>query len=170
MSGRQLTRDELEDRLDSLEAAVEDLQARADAATRARDHLLDRVDDLEAENAELKATVADLRSRVDPDPTGKDYDEMDRDERVFRVRVALARKAMKSNGRATYRYDDVLSQFDQRPSAGYAYTLLELAAAADGYRYGEHNGEKQLRVNINGVNDDAVFHAVNNGNHGEGAK
>jgi len=95
---------------------------------------------------------------------------MDRGERVFQVRVALARKAMKSNGRASYRYDDVLSQFDQRPSAGYAYTLLELAAAADGYRYGEHNGEKQLRVNIDAVNDDAVFHGVNKEKRGEGGK
>jgi len=67
MSGRQLTRDELEDRLDSLESAVEDLQARADAASRARDHLLDRVDDLEAENADLRGRVPDADIATDDD-------------------------------------------------------------------------------------------------------
>jgi regulator of replication initiation timing len=170
MSGRQLTRDELEDRLDSLEAAVEDLRADRDHLSKQIAQDRARMVELEEENEQLRETVADLRSRVDPDPTGKDYDEMDRGERVFRVRVALARKAAKSNGRATYRYDDVLSQFDQRPSAGYAYTLLEIAGEADGYRYGEHNGEKQLRVNLDAVNDDAVFHAVNNEKRGEGGK
>jgi len=155
MSGRQMSRDQALDLIDKHEARLGALDERFAK-------LAKRVTELEDENERLRKELAAVKARSDPDPTNKDYADLERAEKVHLVRVALARKAAQSNGKAKYEYRDVLSQFDQRPSAGHAYTLLEIAAQADGYQYGEQGGTKQLRVNLDAVNDEAVFHAVNN--------
>jgi regulator of replication initiation timing len=170
MSGRQLTRDELEDRLDTMQDAIEDLQTRAELASKKRDRLEEQVWDLQDENEALRNRVAELEGRVQPDPTNKDYAEKSREDKVHEVRVALARQAAQQSGKARYTYRDVIALFGSRPSAGHAYTLLEIAGEADGFRYGEHRGEKALRANTADVNDETVLHAVNNTHESKGGE
>ena len=56
---RQPTRDELEDRLDTLAAAVEDLRADRDHFSAELAQFRERVEDLEAENRELRERLPD---------------------------------------------------------------------------------------------------------------
>lgn len=168
----QLTRDELEDRLDRLETTLDDVQATL--ADRGLEHAKDRqrISALEAENERLREELAALRSSVNPDPTGKAYDEMDRTDRVFKLRMALVRKAEQGSGKAAMDYNAVLSLFDNRMAAGTAYKDMKAAADwdaetqtshKDGFTYDPHGGEnKRILVNLDAVKDEAVFHAVNN--------
>jgi len=167
----QLTREELLDRLESMEDRLADLEEQNRRQAEELAAANRRITDVEDENEQLRAKQAEIRSRVDPDPTNKEYANLTREQKVHQVRVALARQAVASaNGKARYTYRDVLAQYESRPSPGHAYTLLEIAGEADGFRYGDHNGEKSLLVNLDAVNDDAVIHAVNNGTDGEEGK
>ena len=65
------------------------------------ERLLARLNDLDAENDRLRNRVAELEGRVTPDPAGKDYAELTRDEKVHRIRVALVRKAKDNCGAAS---------------------------------------------------------------------
>jgi len=82
MSGRQLTRDELEDRLDSLEAAVEDLEAE-----RKRIHE-EVIVPQRARISELEETVVELRERV-PDADVATDDDI---QTLHGERAKLARR------------------------------------------------------------------------------
>jgi len=151
------------ERLETLERRVDDLNNYFATA-------MQRIRDLEAENETLRERVTELEACVTPDPTGKAYADKTRPEKVREVRIALARKAQSQSGRARYTYRDVVAQFGSRPSAGHAYTLMEIAGETDGYRYGTHRDEKALRVDMADVNDDAVLHAVNNGETRKGGQ
>lgn len=118
----------------------------------------ERIDDLESR-------VAELEQLVDPDPGTTAYEQLTRDQKVHRVRVALLEQAIAGTS-AVMKYDDVRWLFDGKPSAGHAYTLMELAAEADGYTYeqgGHGKGQKRIRVEPDAVNDERVIHAANNG-------
>jgi hypothetical protein len=126
--------------------------------------------ELEQENEDLRERVAELEGAVDPNPTGKEYDDMNRGERVFRVRVAVARRAADSNGKGSYVYKDVSTLFNEQPSSGYCFKLLREAAEADGFDFDESTRPKRLTVNLDGVNSDAIVHAVKNNNWTEGGE
>lgn len=133
--------------------------------TEAADEIVTRIERLE----EMDGRLAELERRVTPDPTGKDYADLTRDEKTFKVRAALARDAADSNGAASMKYGDVKSLFENHPSVGHCYTLMQKAANADGYRYDDSDDrENRLLVNLQDVNDDAVFHAVNKAEESEG--
>lgn len=126
---------------------------------------------LEAANAavdrleDLEERVAELEEVVDPDPGTTAYEQLTKDQKVHRVRVALLEQVMAGKS-ATMVYDDVVWLFDGKPSAGHAYDLMELAAEADGYIYetgGHGKGQKRIRVIPDSVNDERVIHAANNG-------
>jgi hypothetical protein len=142
----------------------DDLEPLVDALRR---QLKDRTRRLE----ELEDRVAELEELVDPDPGGTAYEQLTRDQKIHRVRVALLEQA--TAGRApTMSYDDVQWLFDGKPSPGHAYDLMELAAEADGYTYetgGHGSGKKRIRVEPDGVNDERVIHAANKGSDGVGA-
>jgi chromosome segregation ATPase len=132
----------------------------------------DEVAELEEHVGHLEDEVAALRSQVQVDPTTMAYEAMDRKQRVKKLRIALARRARQNGGRAYYRYRDVLSLFDEKPSDGYAFKLMRIAAgyddetrvsSVDGFEFGDHNGSKALRAVWDDVSDDAVIHAVKNG-------
>jgi hypothetical protein len=124
-----------------------------DAATAA----VDRVETLESR-------VAELEELVDPDPGGKDYDQLTKDQKVNRVRTALLEQAEDRNGKAKMNYKEVMWLFDGHPSPGHAYDLMERAGDLDGFTYDSAggDGEKRVRVDAGAVNDDALIHAVNN--------
>lgn len=125
------------------------------------DSVLAWIEALERENRDLRDRVAELEGRVTPDPERKEYDELTKAEKVHAVRTLVARTAAKQSGKAYVGYRDVLARFDQHPSRGHAYDLMDAAGNADGFTYGEHNGTKRLRVTLDAVTDTSVLHAVN---------
>ena len=173
------TRASGDERIEALEEQVsqladELLQEREERArTRRQLHAArDDIDDLTEQVEALESEVAALRSRVSVDPSAKAYEEMDRAERVEKIRIVLARRAKQNGGRAYYRYRDVLSLFDEKPSDGYAFKLMREAAgyddetgasSVDGFEFDDHHGEKALRAVWDDVSDDAVIHSVKNG-------
>lgn len=112
----------------------------------------------------IEQQVAELEKVVDPDPGAVEYDQLTKEQKVRRVRKTLLKNA--AEGRApVMKYRDVMYLFDSNPSAGHCYTLMERAADADGFYYetgGHGDGEKRIRVEPDGVNDNALIHAVNN--------
>lgn len=113
----------------------------------------------------LEQRVAELEELVDPDPGGKDYDQLTKDQKVRRVRTALLEQAADArNGKAKMNYKEVMWLFDGHPSPGHAYDLMERAGEIDGYAYDAAGGEgeKRVRVDSDAVNDDSLVHAVNN--------
>lgn len=97
---------------------------------------------------ELEETVEELEQRA-PKPSAKSYEAMDRHDRVTVLRERMTDRARSNGGRYATDYDGVINIFDGHPSAGYAYTLMELAAEADGFDYGEApDGTKRLTANV----------------------
>ena len=143
---------------DELEQRLADLEAWREGATRQLAYFRE-------ENERLRDRVAELEELVDPDPGGVAYEQLTRDQKVHRVRVALLEQATAGNT-PVMKYDDVRWLFDGKPSAGHAYDLMELAASADGYVYeegGHGSGQKRIRVEPDAVNDERIFHAANKG-------
>lgn len=84
------------------------------------------------------------------------YDSLDRDGRVEHLRAALKSRAEARNGSAKMDYDEVIKKVFagiDGPSHDYAYTLMEEAGAAAGFRYGKHQGRKRLRYNSNWIGE-----------------
>ena len=153
---RDKSGDELEQRLDALEAW--------------QDAAVTKMKRLGEENERLRHRVAELEELVDPDPGGVAYEQLTRDQKVHRVRVALLEQATAGNA-PVMKYDDVRWLFDGKPSPGHAYDLMELAASADGYVYeegGHGSGQKRIRVEPDAVNDERIVHAANKGVDGIG--
>lgn len=140
--------DRLNDRVDELEKESKQLQQENT--------------ELQQENERLRDRVGELETKVDPDPMSLSYEEMDRDERVRKLRQTLVEEALRSVSRtkAQMKYRDVQFLFDNHPSAGYAYKLMRLAAEADGFEFVDDT-PKRIRVNTEAVKDDAYFHTVN---------
>ena len=149
---------------DELEQRLADLEAWREGATRQLAYFRE-------ENERLRDRVAELEELVDPDPGGVAYEQLTRDQKVHRVRVALFEQATAGNT-PVMKYDDVRWLFDGKPSPGHAYDLMELAASADGYVYeegGHGSGQKRIRVEPDAVNDERIVHAANKGVDGIGA-
>lgn len=144
---------------------TDDLESRIAALEAWQDAAVTKMKRLGEENDRLRERVAELEELVDPDPGSVAYEQLTREQKVHRVRVALLEQA--TAGKApTMKYDDVRWLFDGKPSAGHAYTLMELAAEADGYIHetgGHGDGNIRVRVEPDAVNDERVVHAANNG-------
>lgn len=144
------------------------MESRMDAMSKRMDYLQEQNDDLREENADLKRRVAQLEEVVDPDPGSKDYDKLDKPEKVRAVRKAVIRKALNGqNGpKGSMTYDEVLALFGNRPSAGHAYNLMKAAADLEGFAYDnagtQGQGQKRVRVNLPAVKDDGLVQSVNN--------
>ena len=135
------------------------MRQRLDSMGRLTTDLAERVE-------ELEERVAELEELVDPDPGNVEYGQLTKAQKVHRVRKALLEAATRSNGVASMKYKEVMALFNNKPSPGHAYDLMEAAAELDGYAYdaaGGGRGDKRVRVDAEAVNDDRLFHAVNNG-------
>ena len=149
----------------------DELEARLDALEAWQDAAVTKMKRLGEENERLRDRVAELEELVDPDPGGVAYEQLTSDQKVHRIRVALLEQATAGNP-PTMKYDDVRWLFDGKPSAGHAYDLMERAANADGYVYetgGHGDGQKRIRVEPDAVNDERIVHAVNNASDAVGA-
>ena len=126
-------------------------------------HAVNRINDIVDENERLRERVSELESVVTPHPESKDYQDLTRDEKVQQLRESLVEKASaRQNGRFSMGYKDVMWLFDGQPSAGHCYRLMDLAGEATGFDYAKFEDRpNQIRVNIDGVNDETLFHAVN---------
>jgi len=138
---------------------MELLRQRVESMSRLVPDLHDRVEELEAE-------VAELKELVDPDPGNVAYQQLTKSQKVHRVRKALLEAATRQGGTASMKYKEVMALFNNKPSPGHAYDLMEAAAVGmEGYTYdaaGQGRGDKRIRVDADAVNDDRLFHAVNN--------
>jgi len=118
---------------------------------------VDRID-------ELEDRVAELEELVDPDPGNADYEQLTKEQKVFRVRKHLLKLAHNTNGRASMKYKEVMALFNGHPSPGHCYNLMERAGERDGYVYdkaGGGQGEKRIRVKSEEVNDETLIQSVN---------
>lgn len=107
-----------------------------------------RMSDLESENDDLRERVAELEAKV-PDLGSKDYELMDRSERVALLRDRMRDRAEENSGHYAADYDDVINILDGGPSAGYAYTLMDHAGDADAFEFGKApDGTKRLTVDL----------------------
>lgn len=123
-----------------------------------------RIATLEEDNDRLTERVAELEAHIDPDPNGKEYEAMSRDERVHKIRTTLLEDAQhRHSGKAQMTYKEILRLFDNHPSDGYAYKLMKLAGKEAGFEYTNSTGTgKVIRVDTAAVNDETLVHAVNN--------
>ena len=154
---------------DDVETQLADLEARFDALNRSRLHLMERLDEAEEERNRLRERVAELEELVDPDPGAAEYEQLTRPQKVHRVRRYLVEVAAERNGKAAMQYREVKSLFDGHPSAGHCYDLMERTAELDGFDYDTpsgQGGQKRIRVNLGGVNDETLLHAVNKARQG----
>ena len=129
-------------------------------------HAADAIADLQVEIERLNERVAELEREVTPQLDAKSYDQLTRPEKVQRLREALAeRAASRHNQKAQMDYKDVTWLFDGNPSPGHAYDLMELAGQATGFVYDSprsDSGNRRIRVDLDAVKDETVFHAANN--------
>lgn len=109
---------------------------------------VENVQEILERQRELEGRVEELEQRA-PKPSAKSYKAMDRHDRVTVLRERMTDRARSNGGKYATDYDGVINIFDGHPSAGYAYTLMELAADADGFDYGEApDGTKRLTANV----------------------
>lgn len=144
---------------------TDDLEKRLDAVEARLDAMSNWNEDLREENEALRDRVAKLEELVDPDPGAVGYENLTKEQKVFRVRKVLAERAGRSNGKAAMGYKEIVALFDGHPSPGHAYDLMERAGELVGYAYdvgGGGRGNKRVRVELDDVKDETLFHAANN--------
>lgn len=153
----------LGDVVDELQERVGELEQRDQAQSRRGDSLREDIWNLEEEVEELRDRVAELEAQIEPNPKAREYNEMDRDTKVQKVRLALVRRASdRLTGKAAMDYGDVQALFDNHPSAGHTYDLMGLAAEMDGFEYDTTSGStNRIRVDLDAVKDEAMLHAAN---------
>jgi hypothetical protein len=143
--------------------AVADISS-TDAIQEYRNRVLDRLNFVPVANANGVFAPPMIAEKKEMDIVGEDlsqsqYDGMDRSDRVKHLRKWLRKRADNSGqSAASVNYRAVQHEvFDVEdgPSHQYAYDLMKLAAGGEEFAYGEHNGEKRLRCNPNGVTTDS---------------
>jgi len=128
-------------------------------------HAVNRITEIADKNERLRERVGELEAELNPNPDSKPYKELSRDEKVQKLREYLVSMASsKHSEKFAMEYNDVVTLFEGHPSPGHAYDLMEIAGNADGFEFKEFDDRtNQLRVNLDGVNDETLFHAANNG-------
>lgn len=120
-----------------------------DTAVDAALELVDRLDRLE----EQADRIGRLETLIDP--SGLEYEQMDRQQKVAALRQYLIEQAQESSSeKASANYKEVRAFFDGFPAVGTAYDLMESAANSPGFEYQEREGDNnRLTVDLQGVND-----------------
>ena len=133
----------------------------------AREEFLEKLADVRQENERLTERVAELEAKVSTD--GRAYETLTRDEKVGMVREHLYKRARAGSGWFKIDYDAIRWEvFDGEPSADHCYTLMELAAAADGFYHKDPENENQyVAVDLDEANAGAAFSHANNRTHQE---
>lgn len=110
-----------------------------------RNHDRQDINELQEEVQRLQHRVEVLEERT-PSPSQKTYDEMDKDDKATVLREAMKREARKQGGTAMMKYKDVMRLFDNYPSAGHCYDIMERADEDENaFQYGEGpDGERRV--------------------------
>lgn len=143
-----------------------DRVTKVDAVLKKTNRLKSEVQELKEENDELRRRLSQIEEVVDPDPESKEYDRMNKPEKVRAVRKAVIRKALNTQGNAgSMTYDEIMALFGNHPSAGHAYNLMKAAAEMQGFGYdnagSQGQGQKRVRVDIPSVKDEGLIQSVN---------
>jgi len=113
------------------------------------------------EQAEEYADAADVDLDA-PAFDRKDYADLDREGRVYGLRLELTRRAAKRNGKSALSASKVRREvFDGHPSKRKAKGLMGWAARADGFETDSKGGEKRLRCDLEAVTDDDLLADAN---------
>jgi len=120
---------------------------RPEDALQVAQRALSKVNELERENEELRERVVALEAAL---PDRGEYDDLDRQTKVGMVREHLVERARDQHGAAAIDYDGVMWEvFDGEPSADHCYTLMKLAAQAEGFNTRDPSGgNKELVVDL----------------------
>jgi len=128
---------------------------------------LQRANEIELDVEDLRETVKAQHERIVAlearQEDTSEYDTLDRDTKVGMLREHVVERARQQHGLAAIDYNDVQwGVFDGEPSADHCYTLMQLAANADGFEYENPDGEnKRLTVNIDATNPVLGFSRAN---------
>lgn len=133
---------------------------RPEDALQVAQRALAKANALEDENEELRERIVELEARQS---SSDDYATLDRDEKVGMVREELVKRARAQHGRAAMDYDDVMwGVFDGEPSADHCYTLMQLAANAEGYDLRDPDGgNREVTVDLDAAKDATGFSRAN---------
>lgn len=124
---------------------------------------------LREENEKLNDRVAELEQLVAPDPEALEYDALSTSQKIQRLRQVLLQQAVQSGGTHALKYGEVMTLFNNNPSAGHCYDLMKRAGNLDGFDYTTNRGgTKVIRVKSDAVNDESLIHFVNKATSGEG--
>lgn len=129
----------------------------------------DVADDLEAVD-DLTDRVAQLELRLSALDEDRAYESLSADEKIGLVREHAFEKAQATTGKAALDYSDIKWEvFDGEPSADHCYTLMERAAAVDGFAVETPpSGNRSLVVDATAAKASAVFSSANKDDHAEG--
>jgi len=131
----------------------------------AADAAIERVKELERE-------VNELQGAVDTDLHFREWKEMTKKDKVRRIQAELVESAQESqNGMDSMDYQDIIWLFNNRPSAGHVYNLMEIAAEGEGFSYDKaKNGQNnRLLVDLSAVKTETVFQSLNKEGEGQHA-
>lgn len=138
------------------EGMPDDLAPLVKALQRKTNHLDDRI-------TELEDDVALLYEITDIDPGSIEYDSMSRSQKVRSLRLAVLRRALTRDGKAKMTYREVMTLFNDHPSAGHCYDLMRDAASLAGFEYADTGpGDHAVRVDVSAVNDTTLVQTANN--------
>lgn len=113
---------------------------------------------------ELRETVAEVERVAQDDLDRMEYEQLGKEDKVRIIQSHLVEDAENNRrGTAALNYREVRLLFDKRASPGHAYDLMELAGEEPGFNYEQNKDGKNNRVTVNldAVNDKAVFHGAN---------
>lgn len=117
--------------------------------------ILARLDRVEGRLDELEQRLGRIETVADPDAL--DYEQMDRGEKVRKLRQHLVKRAQSTQrGAAALDYREVTAFFDGNPAPGTAYSLMEAAGDKDGFTYREFRRDdrnKRVSVDLDRLND-----------------
>lgn len=108
---------------------------------------LENLEEMTARMEQLEAKTDALEERA-PEPSKKQYEDMDRSDKATVVQSKLRKEAESTTGAAKAGYKDIIRMFDGHPSPGHAYDIMETAAEGEGFNQGtDPEGTKRLTFN-----------------------
>lgn len=136
--------------------ALEDLEA---------DSIVDALEQIHRDLEQIHEELAKMQMETVTDGGDKPYEQLERDEKVNRIRVRLVEQALDTpRGTAKMEYSDVYWLFDANPSKGHVYDLMRNASTKDGFEYQTfEEGDRNYRLvlDLDELNDESLVHAAN---------
>jgi cell division septum initiation protein DivIVA len=162
-----------DDTPDGLDGRISTLEADFKGLLQQHQQALERIAELEATVQEYADDRERLVFRVGkleeclPDERDE-YDTYTREDKVSLLKSHLLERAYARDGKASADYDDVIwGVFDGEPSRDHAYTLMELAAQADGFHYNTSRRPREVRVDLDETKAEVdLSHATTNEQRG----